>query len=464
MEPRRAKPITSIVIAVLLAGIAAAVWFWREPTETGARGIVKANRWEQVKAYQYEKTPGLERAEKLGLTYDFDKEIPVPDSSDSVIIHEVWANREHIFIFYSVSAKSLPAEGEAPVLSFNAKNEQANPSEHPMYTLNWAPQEGVYYKGRWYGRLATNAFQKDNETLDEWKGIELTDLSVRRGERDAIALAPVSLPVDYRVSDEIVETYPIGQSYSDAERKLEVDRLELGTSANRLFFRFSAPNGDRSKPMQVQVRMRTDKGESREGHLSGPAIDGLNAIRFEPFNKRPDRISIEWEAVRYMDRDLGFEFTLDGAKIQEDIGKRQGMVRMDSNERIDRQLHTDILLDELVYDERGLDFAIRYQSDKGLKKPYLRLFPEAPNSVPKELNEEDRERDSANLPILVRVFTAGGEKKSIGQRGSGSGERYDAFIENPFGEEAGELRVSVTNLLVEWGIDWKTEVTIPAGR
>ncbi|GIO12616.1 hypothetical protein J19TS2_21710 [Cohnella xylanilytica] len=58
---------------------------------------MKADRWEQVKAYQYEKTPGLERAEKLGLTRDFDKEIPVPDSSDSVMIHEVWANRANIF-------------------------------------------------------------------------------------------------------------------------------------------------------------------------------------------------------------------------------------------------------------------------------------------------------------------------------------------------------------------------------
>lgn len=460
MEPRRAKPITSIVIAVLLAGIAAAVWFWREPAETGARGIVKADRWEQVKAYQYEKTPGLERAEKLGLTRGFDKEIPVPDSSDSVMIHEVWANRANIFFFYSVSLKSLPADGEAPVVSFRVKNGQADPSEHSLFTLNWSPNEGVYYQGRLYGRAVTNPFWLDGKALDEWSGLELIDLSVRQGDLFATALPSVSLPVDYRASNEIVETYPIGQSYGDGERKLEVDRLELGTSENRLFFRFSAPNGDRSKPMQVQVRLRTDQGETREARI----VENFSAVGFEPFNKRPGRISIEWEAVRYMDRDLGFEFTLDGTKIQEDIGKRQGMVRMDSNERIDRLLHTDILLNELIYDERGLDFSILYESDKGLKKPYVRLASETPNSIPVEVSEEDRERNSVNLPLIVRVFNADGEEKSIGQRGSGSGERYDAFIENPFGEEAEELRVSVTNLLVEWGLDWKTEVTIPAGR
>ncbi len=459
MEPRRVKPITSIVIAVLLAGIAAAVWFWREPAVTG-RGILKANSWEQVKAYQYEKTPGLERAEKLGLTRGFDKKIPIPGTSDDLIVHEVWPNREHIYFFYSVSTKSMPAEGKAPVLSFNAKNEQANPSEHPVYTLNWAPQEGVYYKGRWYGRLATDAYRNDNTKLDEWKEVELTNLSVRRGDLDTIALPAVSLPVEYRASDEIVETYPIGQSYGDADRKLEVDRLEVGTSENRLFFRFSAPNGDRSKPMNVSVRLRTDQGETREARI----VENFSMVGFEPFNKRPGRIAVEWDSVRYMDRDLGFEFTLDGAKIKEDIGKRQGMVRIDSSERIDRLLHTDILLNELIYDERGLAFSILYESDKGLKKPYVRLASETPNSIPVEMKEEDRERNSVNLPLIVRVFNAGGEEKNIGQSGSDSGERYDAFIENPFGGEAEELRVSVTNLLVEWGIDWKTEVTIPAGR
>ena len=465
LASRRVK-LTLSSVAVLT--IAAATIFLL--MDRGSRGyaerslILKASNWNEVKAYQYEKTPGLERAEKLGLARQIGQVADIAYAGTSVRFDEVWYNSDHVYIFYSLTMDSLPKEDDqVPQMSLQASVEGAVPDSQQPFTLNWSPWEGVYYQGRLYGRLTVSPFGKDGEPLNRVDRLVLSKIALRRGGEDVgAASAPVALDINYDAADERSEIIPLAQTYEAMNRKIELVRLEMGTSANRLFFRYGGK--DTESIYRADAVLRSDKGEAYNGSLAWPPKDGVYEMDFEPFNKRPDSIEIEWKNTFAFDRNLRFEFKLDAAKVLAEASKQKEDWRTKTSEPIDRLLNTEILLDELFYDERGLLFSIRYAPESPTAKPYLRLFPETPNSLSKELTGKDRDKWLQEMAEIIRVTNENGEEGEIGQRGGGPGNTFSAFIDKAFGDRSKEITVTVSNLITEWTIDWETFVAVPSAE
>lgn len=459
---RTFKRIVIVLFTVIL--ITAAMLFIRMPFNKGNDLITKVNSWEQVKAYQYEKTPGLERAEKLKLTREFDTAIEFPESTDMLAIHEIWYNLEHIYVFYSVdmklSAASLPREADIPYVSFRVKADQESTFENPIFAQNWAPTEGVYYKGRIYGRATTNSIRNDVGELEKVERLKLTGVNIRKGDT-TVALPDVLLTANFDAAEEKLESIAIKHSHYALGESIELNRLDLGTTINRLYFEYSSSNQS-NKFVGAEVVIQTNEGEMRQGIIYSE--DSLLYVAFQPFNRRPKSIELEWQTLKFFNKENQIEFKIDATKYKDHVREREDSHREEVNRKIGSLQNTNIFLQEIYYDDRGISFQVEYKKDKGLKIPYLHLYPEMPNSIFPGASQEEKTKQKNILPMLVHVVNERGEEAEIGQRGSGSGGRYSAFIDAAITERSKELNVTVSNLITELVVDWKSSIPVPLGE
>ncbi|WP_274651194.1 hypothetical protein [Paenibacillus humicola] len=452
-----------ILILTAFIGLAAALLY---KNDNPAR-LVKAASWQQVKAYQYEKTPGLERAEALKLTRQINQTINIPGTDRTVSLDEIWYNSQYIYFFYSVDMKAphlgSVKEEDLPVVSFQVKNGQDEAADgSPLFTLNWLQDEGVYYNGRFYGRMAANPFPERDGTGSTAKRdvsqLDLKGMTVRLAGTPYPLSSDIKLAVDYKASQEKTETLPVNQSYTALGQTIEITQFEMGTTMNRLYLRYH-DSGEAGQFAGASIVIKTDAGETRHAEVTETLPDGTVKMEFPPFNRRPRNVDIELQSVLFFNGSHRIEFSLNVSKYDTFIQRGDDSRREETRRPIGRIENTDIDLDELYYDNRGIDFTIAYQTEKGLRKPYLHLYPALPGSIPTGAHQVDETK----IPMLVRVTNERGEEGTIGQRGGGSGDRFDAFIDKPLIEHSKEIHVTIDNLMTEPVTDWKTSVSIPAG-
>lgn len=211
------KPLfIAVVVTLTLFIIVIGVGFRKDSTR-----IMHAVSWDRVKAYQYEKTPGLKRAEELGLTRSYQIEMPVPETDLILSIYEVWYNKEHVYFFYSFErtkgsfAKHLK-DREAPVLSFRAflpdSTEDTDTAGNASYPLNWPSWEGAQHQGKFHQRLAVAPFIEEDQVLvSRIEEIVLKQVLVQWGDH-TYPLEDIRLPLHIDLTTGQNETVPLWHS------------------------------------------------------------------------------------------------------------------------------------------------------------------------------------------------------------------------------------------------------------
>ncbi|MFC4777251.1 hypothetical protein ACFO9Q_10700 [Paenibacillus sp. GCM10023252] len=453
-----------LVVPIGLVLLAAAVWLVYQlvivPTQS--QPIVKADSWDEVKQYQYEMTPGLERAEKLKLTRNYDHVMQIPGTDDTLVLHEVWYSSELVYILYSVDAESSWSGGVKPLLSnvsFRIANEQAD-SSPGMYTLNWHPGEGIYYKGRLYGRLATNPLMdKDNKILSEVPSITIERLIIQQGNEQQ-SLKDVTFRLNYSAADERVETFPVDQSYEALDHTIRFDRLEMGPNHLKLYLDADSRLAG-EKYYGATVSLRTNEGEVREGNMNTNIDDGEKYIQFQPLNKRPTEMSLEVKSLRYVNPAHLLKFAVEGQYQYNQVVKKSGEnYNINTDKKLATVGQTDAYLEELYYDDRGVSFTIEYKTKK-MKRPYIKLYADSPSIKLRGMEEQNEQ--TLQPPNLVQVINDKGEQAEYGQAGSGPGDRFSVFIDIESVKTSKSLDVTVSNLITELVTDWKTDIAIPPG-
>lgn len=171
----------------------------------------------------------MERAEELGLARQIGQVIDIPNAETSVQFDEVWYNSANVYIFYSVKMDSLPKFDDLPIISFKVQGDQ-----QPF----WGNLTDMYYQGRLYGRFAVPPLSVGGELLKHVDQLVVSDLSVRWNGADVGgASGPVTLDVHYDESEERSEYMPLSQTYEAMNRKIELVRLEIGSSFDFLIDR-----------------------------------------------------------------------------------------------------------------------------------------------------------------------------------------------------------------------------------
>ncbi|MBB6451703.1 uncharacterized protein YpmB [Salirhabdus euzebyi] len=127
----------------------------------------EVSSWEEVKEYQYENTPGLKRAEKLGLAKTFDYlTYEIPGTEKEISIDEVWYSDQQVYLFYSydidesmIEDMESNQERQSQTVQFAPTISESNDViNHGIYTGNWPNDTGVIYDGKLYQRLIFSPF------------------------------------------------------------------------------------------------------------------------------------------------------------------------------------------------------------------------------------------------------------------------------------------------------------------
>lgn len=452
---------TGVILLVVLLLVLFAVKRWDQP---GDQKVIKVDSWEEVKQYQYAKTPGLKRAEELHLVRTFDTKIHVPGTGRTLSIDEIWYNSKHVFFFTSIDVPSgflgaVPNEKEVPIVSFQMglPGDKPGGPDHPLYTLNWMPNEGVIHNGRFYNRATTNPLYKDgmSDVLPQVDEIVLRDVSVSIGGQ-TIPLPDVTLPIRFDVRQEVTVSVPLKQELRPMDRTIALESLELGTTVNRLYFRFRSP--DRSEQLNhLSFTLRSDKGEVRDSNLSrieaGP--NGRHYVEFEPFDKQPAKLELTLHSL-WLAGDDRIRFSFDSGTYSRHVKNETDSYREKVGQHIATIKNTDIYLDELYYDDRGISFSVRYEDKEAGKVPRLHLIPETPNDAEMGINRK--------LPLTVTATNERGEPGEYGQRGSSSEGTFDMFLDAKFVQASKRIDVTVDRLLYEIAGEWKAACEVPKGE
>lgn len=432
--------------------------------KTNVAPIVRAASWDRVKAYQYEKTPGLKRAEMLGLTRSFQIKVPVPGTDLILSLYEVWYNREHVYIFYSFEringgfGKPLK-DGEAPVLSFQATlpDPYRDTFVNQSYSLNWLPWEGAQHQGKYHQRLVVAPFLDADRTALVTKIDEMVLRQVTvQWEDHTYAIPELRLPMNIDMESEQVVKVPLNGSHSLMGRRIEYDRMELGTSMNKLYFRFHS-SGDHETLLGISGKIRTDEGEERRfhgGYGTEADSEGKLAAVFPPFDRSPAGMRIVLESVRWMDRNSSLQFQLNAGDFQKYIKHPDDTYRQETRTKLASLENTDVYLKSLHYDAQGLYFTIAYEEKRWLRKPFIRLMADTPNAAAAEGRDE-------RMPLTVTAFNERGEPGTFGGRGSG-GRTFGMLIERTFIESSERMDVTIGNLVKEIVGEWEDYIVVPA--
>ncbi|WP_407272987.1 DUF4179 domain-containing protein [Radiobacillus sp. PE A8.2] len=413
------------------------------------------HKWEtaellnDVESYYIEKTPGLARAEELGLVMEVNFTSYL-DNGVKLHIDKIWYNSKDVYLFYYISMDDLGVLMEGADrgpritrMSVSQDDEGKYPYQNlPLYTMNMAMNDGIIYKDRFYHRISFSPIHgEDNEALTELNDILDVDITADLFGEEVTA-NQVAIPVEYDKNKEYVYTSPINQKVEKEGIELVFYTIDIGVTENQLFGRVIIANGDRLR--SIDATITTDRGESHRirGYVTDWDQPEQFSFEIPPFNYEPENVTITVNSVE-MISDESFDFSIDISDYEEKMKQFNNSYEVSPHEPIGEIMDTKIYLDRLLYDERGINFDILYE-------------PEVPNQTKKLLEDTPATTEEpiiADQPLLMSAYNEQGKSASYGQRGSGPGHRFGIFLEKEFVEISNSVDITINNLLYQVKMD-----------
>jgi len=403
-----------------------------------------------VDSYYYEKTPGLKRAEKLGLVTEVNKRVEITEDA-SIEIDKIWYNSDDIFIFYNTSLpkETKMTERYMPPRLANLRvkpeiSEKFSSQYLTLYTKNIGSREGIVYNNRFYHRIVAEPIKTQND--EEIKQIDekvSVDISMKINENRS-TVSNVEIPLQYNKESQSVYTTSINQTIENPLVDIQFNRIEIGINKNYLYGEIDSVNNH--KIHEIKGKVTTDTGEDFRIFGSNRNDNKPNSFIFETqaFNSEPEEIDIEIQQVSLVG-EKSFEFSLDVSDYEQKISNGSGKYEKQLHKKIDEIKQTNIFLERLYYDDRGISFGILYEPiDTNQKVHLLESTPRTPR--------EGSRGSKLELPTEVSAVNSEGIKGEYGQRGVG-GSHFSVFLTNDFVKSSQEVNVTVKNLLYKVAVN-----------
>lgn len=402
--------------------------------------VAKASSMQDVKQFQYEHVPGLERAEKLGLTKSYQVKQPIPKAGRTLKIGEVWYSSGFAYVFYSIDALPLkkPSDPQAVSAGLPSVSCAVSPSKSKQVSVCTNQDRGILYDGRLFRFIRFSPFKNDkgNKFLSKVTQITLKRMDVSIGEND-YPMPNVSLPLDYSRKQEVVKSIPLKKTYKLGNYSLILNDFKIGTSKNQFSFYFNDPNtGETLRNLDMNVK--TNTGE-KEKPLATNLLGSRYIYVFPPFNKVPKHVTLKINDIQMIESDF-FSFTVDVShlkktqkplKIHRKVGELQG---------------TGIFLDQLQYDNSGLWVQIRYKTKNANSRIHLAVEP--PHFPGRNWLEDSK------TPLLIEARNM---KKNAyaygGKTAAGPGPVYRFKLDSSFVDNSKKIRIVIQNIPFEINVN-----------
>ncbi|HHV71289.1 MAG TPA: hypothetical protein GXX38_01595 [Clostridia bacterium] len=409
--------------------------------------ITKVDSENKLQEYFYKKIPGLKRAEQLGLVKENGLEMDLGEGMD-LRIERIWYNEDYIYLFYSIPF----AKDKQQYLIGDLLWKEGNfPLRTSGFSDRFSPGEGAVWQDRFYSVLTFTPFQEEID--GNWIKVErIGEISFKgrvvRGD-EQYEVKNIVIPINLDLSKDVVYSVKINQKLELDNLSILWEKIEIRSAKNLVYFQVEQPAGQRL--VELNAYLLTDQGEKSYLKLLANESD-LKSFKaeFSAFNEIPGRMSLVVEGIVLAGKDvLSFELDPDSVRSKWD---GENMVSLQTDKYLTTIHNSKIYLEELIYDERGLAFQLRYDQIAE-NKPFERLVANNPPNI----NLRDKENNSL-LPNLVEARNEKGEEAEYGQRGSGPEQRIMLFLNKEFVDSSKLIKVKIKNLTYELIGDWQFKI------
>ncbi|MCF6138629.1 hypothetical protein [Pseudalkalibacillus berkeleyi] len=406
-----------------------------------------AGSWNEVREHWYETTPGLKRAEELGLTRDFDEKVDIPNSDSELKISKVWYNSEHVYIFFGVKGKM---DQQLPKMEFRldvpeSLNEKAGFTSYADHV-----DDGMMHNGWFYNRVVAEPIMKEGVTLERVREMVLKEVEIVRGSKILRIKNPIKLDVLYKKTDERTRIVQVNEDFKVNNGNVQLKKMVLGTSKIMTHWAFSG----------LKDQLKTIHGTVQIGgeNLSLSEIEFTDANIFQmkssPANSEPNEIVVNVDSVELIG-DEQFTFTIDTKEYTEDTEPFEKRV----NKRIAKIKNTDIYLDKIILKKDRFYISIQYDSnneDEHLisARPYLKS-----EDLRMKQNQDPYDKLRSHI---TEISNEKGEilKDHMGV-GTGPENQFNMSIPKAFIDQSEHLQISVDKLMYVKTLNRKVNIEIP---
>lgn len=447
----RSAALGLLIILAVIASTGYLITFWLADTiqDAPVSPVIKVNSKAELQAYLYKKIPGLKRAESIGHVNYPAQTVNVPELDVDMRLETVWYSGNLVYVIYSVG-DVVPDRADATLHWVDDDMKVQNQYE------NMSAGEGVLYDGRFYSIFL---FEFENVKEDRLPSSEKTKLRLALDttltvNEQKIKIEKIQMTADYDPTWEKPLYLAMESELPLLEGKIKLKGLELTPNKSYLYVDFDHPEG--KQIYQFDGYVTSGNGDSRRIWLPlEPGNDKARyRARFNAMDTVPNKITLKIKQAVLVG-DEKFNFTIDATKYRYKDG--MDMREQKLNRHIKTMVNTDISLERIVWDDRGIRFGLLYEHKKGLKPPYAVLTTDGIRL--KEEAEHFRQKD---WPFynLVTAHNEKGEPAEYGSRGNGPQERMGMFLEREFTEKSKTIYVQVENLAYQLVGKWELEVPI----
>jgi len=425
--------------------------------------VIKVATEAQLQDYLFEKIPGLKRAECAGrvsypaLTFD------VPEQDRDIRLEKVWYSNELVYVVYSLG-NLVPDETNTTLRWVNDED-----MDVMNYTKDMDIGEGALYDNRFYSTFIFDNVKESRQPSNEKTELNLElDVTLNKDEKQTkIEKIPFSVSYDPAWDEPIYLS--VDEELPLLEGVIKLRGLELASTESYLYLDFDHPDGKQIYHFIGYVTNVNNDSRRIWIPLESGGDKARYRAKFDAMDTVLHKFNLEIERAVLVG-DEKFDFTIDATKYRYEDG--MDVKRQNLNRPIITMVNTDISLEEIVWDERGIRFELLYKQKKGLKPPYAVLTAGIISDSkgrgysvidirPREEAKRYWEREEFEnwpFPNLVTAYNEKGEPAKYGQRGVGPGDRMGMFLDREFTEQSETIHVEVENLAYLLVGEWKIDV------
>lgn len=457
--------LASVFILVVIAGYSL---FSLIDNKEIYEGESYASNIEEVNQFFYEQMPGLKRAEREGIVQYINQELEFPGYDGSIVIDKVWYTQNQMYIFYHILGNS-PAS-----IDISIKGEDQSHYSYPY--IKYDGINGIIYKDSIYNMASfanllysgnelskaftinfTLLYPKDQSGIDNEQmlindqllkpkdeGIEYYDVKLQ-----------ADLVIDTNLDKQKVYSFDINQELDLGEHgKLKLYRLVLEPQQSYLTYEYINKDGYELISFVGNIKTANNESESKSipyFNVNGPQDEnGQMMTYFEALDDIPSEITIEVSGLYIMtDQQTKFEIPVEQYK-----GKLTNPMTVEKlNQNVGSIKGTDIILEQLIIDNMGINFTI-YQ-DNGIDRNH-------------ELNHyfqglsintiEYQDLVDEEVPNVISFTNEKGEMVGIDDIGDiniGIGDKFSMYIYREFIEASKIVNITIDNLTYKVVGEWE---------
>lgn len=423
-------------------------FLWKKDTYLGGQ-IIRTNDISEVKYFYYHAVPGLKRAQDMGLVSLVNKSLPIGDTSGKLNIDMVWYNGNNVFIFYNIEGFNKYGILGGDIVTQDGSVGQKTTQFRGCLSPPGQKTRGVIYDDKFYSAIAVPLpIDEQGEDLQQLSEVAFRPYLTLKEYNQPFAIddedvgysfEPVRLQVDYDKEKYQTEVVKVEEEIHLEEGIFKVYQMEFGLTENRLYFLSNTED----IIYGIKAMVSTDRNETREIDANTFIVSEYPYhyyVSFPAFNELPGNVNISIEEIKLVSSEE-VDFTIDTF----DLDKHQ---EKSVDELIATVKNTNVYLDRIIKDGRGLGIYMRYEMDGRFEKPYSRLQAEIPMSMDQWEYQAGIQGTALPCPNLFKVVNdtgVAGKTGDFSDRGANKEGIY-MFISQEYVDSSHHIKVSIENM------------------